>query len=86
MNTRSGVTANAVCPGYVNTAMTDDTVQAIAQGRGIELGEARRLLERRQPIGRLIEPDEVAQAVWSCIANGGINGQGINIDGGAVQS
>jgi len=83
---RSGVTANAVCPGYVNTPMTDQTVDAIAARRNIGTGEARRLLERRQPIDRLIEPEEVADAVWACISNGAINAQGINVDGGAVQS
>jgi NAD(P)-dependent dehydrogenase (short-subunit alcohol dehydrogenase family) len=43
-------------------------------------------LERKQPIGRLITPDEVAGAVLFCVANGGVTGQGINVDGGAVQS
>lgn len=83
---RSGVTANAVCPGYVNTPMTDETIAAIAARQSIDSAQARRLLERRQPIGRLIEPEEVADAVWACISNGAINAQGINVDGGAVQS
>jgi NAD(P)-dependent dehydrogenase (short-subunit alcohol dehydrogenase family) len=48
--------------------------------------EARTVLERRQPIHRLVHPDEVAAAVLSCVQNGAINGQGINVDGGAVQS
>ena len=41
---------------------------------------------RKQPIGRLITPDEVADAVWFCIGNGALTGQGINVDGGTVQS
>lgn len=83
---RTGVTANAVCPGYVNTPMTQATINAIAERRDITTDEAQRLLARRQPIGRLIEPAEVADAAWACIANAAINGQGINVDGGAVQS
>lgn len=83
---RSGVTVNAVCPGYVDTPMTDATVAAIAQRTGSTPDEARDVLARRQPIGRLVAPDEVAETVELCVRNGAINGQGINVDGGAVQS
>ncbi|UYM06508.1 SDR family NAD(P)-dependent oxidoreductase [Solicola gregarius] len=83
---RSGVTVNAVCPGYVDTPMTDTTVEAIAQRTGRSLEDARQVLARRQPIGRLVTPDEVAQAVDLCVGSAAINGQGINVDGGAVQS
>jgi NAD(P)-dependent dehydrogenase (short-subunit alcohol dehydrogenase family) len=83
---RSGVTANAVCPGYVDTPMTDQTLEAMSGRLGITVDEARSKLARRQPIGRLVTPDEVAAAVMACVDNGAINGQGINVDGGAVQS
>lgn len=81
----TGVTANAVCPAYVDTAMTDGAVGAIQRFTGRSPEEARRFLELKQPIGRLITVDEVAEAVWFCVANGGVNGQGLNVDGGAVQ-
>jgi NAD(P)-dependent dehydrogenase (short-subunit alcohol dehydrogenase family) len=83
---RSGVTVNAVCPGYVDTPMTDATVRGIVTMTGRTEEEARRILERKQPTGRLVTTDEVAEAVWACVANPGITGQGINVDGGAVQS
>lgn len=83
---RAGVTVNAVCPGYVDTPMTDETVGAIVERTGRSRDEARDILARRQPIRRLIEPTEVAQTVELCVRNGAINGQGINVDGGAVQS
>ncbi|HJQ01584.1 MAG TPA: SDR family NAD(P)-dependent oxidoreductase [Jatrophihabitans sp.] len=83
---RSGVTVNAVCPGYVDTPMTDATVAAIAERTGRSSDEARATLVRRQPIGRLIAPAEVAEAVRFCLANAAVTGQGINVDGGAVQS
>jgi len=83
---RTGVTVNAICPGYVDTPMTDATVQAIAARTDRSPDEARATLARRQPIGRLIAPDEVAEAVRFCLANAAVTGQGINVDGGAVQS
>ena len=83
---RSGVTVNAVCPGYVDTPMTDESVANIAAGTGRSEEDARAILENLQPIGRLVTPEEVATAVMLCVDNAAINGQGINVDGGAVQS
>jgi NAD(P)-dependent dehydrogenase (short-subunit alcohol dehydrogenase family) len=80
------ITVNAVCPGYVNTPMTDDNVANIVARTGMSETEARKALERLSPQSRLIEPEEVAAVVVmlaSDIAQG-INGQAINIDGGAV--
>lgn len=82
----SGVTVNAVCPGYVDTPMTDATVAGIVDKTGRGADEARDLIADKQPTGRLVTPDEVADAVWLCVVNGSITGQGINVDGGAVQS
>lgn len=82
----TGVTVNAVCPGYVDTPMTDATVASISVTTGRTSEQAREALERRQPIGRLVTPDEVADVVLLCVANGAITGQGIHVDGGAVQS
>lgn len=83
---RSGVTVNAVCPGYVDTPMTDESVRQIAERSDRTLEQAREALARRQPIGRLVSPAEVAEAVLLCVHNGAVNGQGLNVDGGAVQS
>ena len=83
---RTGVTVNAVCPGYVDTPMTDESVASIAAGTGRSPDEARSLLANQQPIGRLVTVDEVASAVLWCVGNAAVNGQGINVDGGAVQS
>jgi NAD(P)-dependent dehydrogenase (short-subunit alcohol dehydrogenase family) len=83
---RSGVTVNAVCPGYVDTPMTDESVAHISTGTGRSEAEARQILADMQPIGRLVTVDEVAAAVMLCVDNGAISGQGLNVDGGAVQS
>ncbi len=83
---RSGVTVNAVCPGYVDTPMTDASVAALSRRSDRTADQAREALARQQPIGRLITPEEVADVVALLVANGGVNGQGVNVDGGAVQS
>jgi len=83
---RTGVTVNAVCPGYVDTPMTDESVAQISAGTGRSESDARSILEGMQPIGRLVTVEEVAGAMMLCVDNAAVNGQGINVDGGSVQS
>lgn len=83
---RDGVTVNAVCPGYVDTPMTDATIRGIVEATGRTLEQAREALARKQPTGRLVTPQEVADVVLLCLGNASITGQAINVDGGAVQS
>lgn len=83
---RHGVTVNAICPGYIDSPMTDQTIASITEKTGRKPEQARAILESKQPHGKLIDPAEVAAAVWMCISNAAINGQGINVDGGTVQS
>src|SRR5215470_1659650 len=80
------ITVNAVCPGYVNTPMTNDNVANIVAKTGMTEDEARKALERLSPQNRMIEPEEVAAMVVTLARDlsQGINGQAINIDGGAV--
>jgi NAD(P)-dependent dehydrogenase (short-subunit alcohol dehydrogenase family) len=80
----TGITANAVCPAYVRSDMTTTTVESIEARTGRD-GEA--ALAAMSPLGRLIEPDEVAFAVafFAAPAAGAINGQTLIIDGGGVQ-
>ena len=83
---RTGVTVNAVCPAYVDTPMTDGSVETIVATTRMTAAEARHYLEHKQPIGRLITTDEVVLAVQYCLANAAVTGQGLNVDGGLVQS
>lgn len=80
------VTVNAICPGYVNTDMASKASKNIAKKTGGTESDAMAWLAQQSPQNRLVEPEEVA-AVAVMLAGDdarGINGQAINIDGGAV--
>jgi NAD(P)-dependent dehydrogenase (short-subunit alcohol dehydrogenase family) len=80
------ITVNAICPGYVDTPMTDANVANMAAITGRSPEQIRRTLAKMSPQERLIEPGEVA-AVALFLAQDiskGITGQAINVDGGAV--
>jgi NAD(P)-dependent dehydrogenase (short-subunit alcohol dehydrogenase family) len=83
---RTGVTINALCPGWVETQMADEAVTRIAQKTGRSLEEARTSLAQMSPQRRMIGPEEVAHsALMLCSHDArGIHGQTIVIDGGAV--
>ncbi len=81
-----GITVNAICPGYVDTPMTDTSVDRIVGLTGMDADAARARLAAMQPIGRLITPEEVADAVGWVIGADAVTGQGINVDGGGLQS
>jgi len=80
-----GVTANAICPGYVRSDMTNATIENIEAKTGRD-GEA--ALAKLSPLGRLLEPEEVAFAVAFLAAPeaGAINGQTLILDGGGIQT
>lgn len=83
----TGVTSNAVCPTFVRTPMTERSVARISgrTGRGIE--EAETALATASPLGRLVEPEEVAAAVCYLVSSraAAVNGQSLIIDGGGIQ-
>ena len=84
----SGVTANAVCPTFVDTPMTDRSVANIAQRTGRSVEQGRAALAEASPLGRLLDPDEVAAAVvWLASPEAaGISGHTLVIDGGGIQT
>jgi 3-hydroxybutyrate dehydrogenase len=83
---RTGVTINALCPGWVATDMAAEAVARIVAKTGRTDAEARASLENMSPQRRMIQPEEVAHtAVMLCADEArGIHGQTIVIDGGAI--
>jgi NAD(P)-dependent dehydrogenase (short-subunit alcohol dehydrogenase family) len=80
------ITVNAICPGYVDTPMTDGNVTNIVNRTGLSAAQVRETLEKTSPQNRLIAPEEVAALVVYLAQDSarGITGQAINIDGGSV--
>jgi len=82
------ITVNAICPGFVDTPMTQASIQNIMQRTGMTEEQALEALEKMSPQRRLIEPEEIA-AVAVFLAQDvakGITGQALNVDGGSVMS
>ncbi len=81
---RKGITANAICPGFLDTEMTERSIANIVEKTGRSPQEARASLEATNPMHRLVPPEDVARAVlWLCRDGSDmITGQSISISGG----
>lgn len=81
-----GVTVNAVCPGYVDTPMTDVSVARIVEKTGLAAADVRARLEDASPQKRLFSSEEVSGLVLFLCSDAarGINGQALSLDGGTV--
>jgi 3-hydroxybutyrate dehydrogenase len=84
----TGVTVNAICPGYVATELTWAAARNIEERTGRGFDEAVRSLAAFSPQKRLIEPEEVAALALLLASEDarGVTGQAWNVDGGAVQA
>lgn len=82
----TGITVNAVCPGYTDTPMTDAAAERVAGKAKRTAEEVRERMAKSNPGGRMITPHEVATVVvWLAEpAAGNVNGQAIAVAGGAV--
>jgi NAD(P)-dependent dehydrogenase (short-subunit alcohol dehydrogenase family) len=81
-----GVTVNAVCPGYVDTPMTDAGIAAIVAKTGQKAEDVRKRLEDMSPQKRMVTSEEVAALILFLCGDEarGITGQALNVDGGTV--
>ena len=79
-----GITINAVCPGFTDTDIVDQTIENIMAATGRSRDEALAELVKTNPQGRLIQPEEVADTViWLCRQKS-MTGQAIAVAGGEV--
>ena len=85
---KTGVTANAICPGFTDTPLIDKALDAVATKTGRSRDDALKAFVKLNPMGRLIKPEEVAAAaVWLASESAAsMNGQAIAIDGGETVS
>lgn len=81
---RKGITANAICPGFLDTEMTTRSIANIVEKTGRTPEEARASLKATNPMHRLVPPEDVARAVlWLCAEGSDmVTGQAISVSGG----
>jgi len=85
---KTGVTANAVCPGFTATPLVDGAIEKLVAKTGRDPTELRAQFAKSNPMKRLVEPEEVADTVaWlTGTRSGSVNGQAIIVDGGETIS
>jgi NAD(P)-dependent dehydrogenase (short-subunit alcohol dehydrogenase family) len=81
---KSGITVNAVCPGYADTPMLTRTIDRIVATTKRDEQQTRSALAAHNPQARFVKPEEVAAAVlWLCAGDSAaITGQAISVSGG----
>jgi 3-hydroxybutyrate dehydrogenase len=75
------ITCNAICPGYVDTPMTERSIKNISDKTGVSVNQARRIIENENAQRRLIKPEEVASVAVFLASDeaAGITGEAVNI-------
>jgi len=83
---RTGITVNAICPGFVETPMLERSLENIIEKTGLSRQEAEDTLKADNPQGRFIQPDEIAEmALWLCSDGArSVNGQALSLSGGEL--
>jgi len=80
------ITVNAVCPGYTDTDLVREAAAKISAVTGRKIEDALQAMTKSNPQGRLIQPDEIANAVaWLCLPGSeSVTGQSIVVAGGEL--
>jgi NAD(P)-dependent dehydrogenase (short-subunit alcohol dehydrogenase family) len=83
---RTGITTNAICPGFIETPLLDRSIANIVEKTGMSEEDARQSLMAGNPQRRFIQPQEVADAaVYLCSDSAGsINGHSMALTGGEL--
>ncbi|MBO9439506.1 MULTISPECIES: SDR family NAD(P)-dependent oxidoreductase [unclassified Sulfitobacter] len=83
---RTGITVNAICPGFIDTPLLERSVENITSTTGKSAEEARALLKRASPQNRFVETSEVAGAVLYLLSDAAasVNGHALALSGGEV--
>jgi NAD(P)-dependent dehydrogenase (short-subunit alcohol dehydrogenase family) len=83
---KSGVTCNAVCPGFVDTEMAQGAARGVSQKFGITEDKAMEMIVAANPMRRLITPEEVAATVMFLASEGAasVNGHALSVSGGEI--
>ena len=83
---KSGVTCNAVCPGFVDTEMAQDAAEGVSKKFGITEDKAMEMIVAANPMRRLIAPEEVAASVMFLASAGAasVNGHALSVSGGEI--
>lgn len=82
----SGITVNAICPGFIETPLLERSIDTIVAKTGMSAQDAAKSLNKSNPQGRFIQTDEVAAtALWLCSDGArSINGHTLSLSGGEI--
>lgn len=83
---RSGITCNAVCPGFVDTDMAEGAIRNVMKRMEVERAQAEKMLVSNNPLRRMITPDEVVAAVrfLASAEASMVNGHAMSVSGGEI--
>ncbi|MEO8796207.1 MAG: SDR family NAD(P)-dependent oxidoreductase [Daejeonella sp.] len=80
------ILVNAICPGWVDTEMSQEGLQGIADGLGMSKNDFYNIAMRSVPLGKMSQPEEIADLVAYLLKQKSISGQALDINNGAIMN